>query len=464
MNRLSVRLLGAVMGVLVMVFLVVTFFEIRASFRQREERLVEDAKEIAQLLVSTIEDIMLAGEHKKLHEDLEHFRKFGHLAVVDVTAEPGPPGLSSPNLYTYTTPIHNRSACYRCHGSSRRLLGVLKISIPLRSAMAAVSENTRRHLFRFSFITAVLAACIWLIVWVFVHRPLNQLMSAMERVGEGNLKVAMTPCGSREWRVVSDRFNRMVQELREDKETIEQLHHAQLSHADRLASLGELSAGLAHEINNPLASIKGAVQVMRDGMENPAHKETLTRIDGELTRMTKTINNLLNYARPQPLQARETDLSEVLDNAFFLVGKPMEEKRIEIDKRIPKGLPMLRLDREQMTQVFVNLFLNAIQAMSFGGRLGVNVKAVQGLTEVRVSDTGPGIPPEHFQKIFEPFFTTKSKGTGLGLAIARRIVKAHGGELSVDRRPEGGTVFKVQLPVSPEAENRGAIHASGLAS
>jgi signal transduction histidine kinase len=229
----------------------------------------------------------------------------------------------------------------------------------------------------------------------------------------------------------------------------------QLFQSEKLAALGKLSAGIAHEIRNPLTSIKILIHSLVDerATENSREKD-LAVIETEIERVNKIIKQFLDFARPRPPSLEPTDVRTILDETLALLLYEMEAQRISPEKYYAPDLPPVPMDREQMKQVFLNLMLNAIQAMENGGTLRVAAlrasptpgKGGRSTAEIAVEDTGPGIAEDLRNKIFEPFFSTKEEGIGLGLPIAQRIVEEHGGEIRVESKAGVGTTFTISLP------------------
>jgi signal transduction histidine kinase len=227
---------------------------------------------------------------------------------------------------------------------------------------------------------------------------------------------------------------------------------------DRLAALGEMSAGLAHEIRNPLAAIKGAIQYLDPKKLPEDDREFLEIMIEEVNRLNGVVTQFLDYSRPIKPSMEPGDANEILERTFKLL-QPEVPQSVEVTLELAGGVPRVQCDAEQLKQVFLNLALNAFQAMPQGGRLSVSTRVARDelafwregarktdVVEIRFRDTGPGIPEEARESIFVPFYTTKEKGTGLGLAICQRIVKAHGGSISVRSPHDGGAEFTVSLP------------------
>jgi two-component system, NtrC family, sensor histidine kinase HydH len=237
--------------------------------------------------------------------------------------------------------------------------------------------------------------------------------------------------------------------------------YERMKERERLAALGQMAAGLAHEIRNPLGSIKGAAQYLQPVNQQPADpgvKEFLDIIVEEVDRLNKIVSQFLDYARPYRGDPKPLDVNEVVKKTVQLVEKDAPP-RVEISINTVEGLPPVRADAEQLRQVFLNLTLNALQAMPQGGRLQIatNLRratrrgAAAAFVEVRFRDNGVGIPPHDLKNLFIPFFTTKEKGTGLGLPISQRIIENHGGTIEVRSQPGAGASFTVLLPIEADA-------------
>ncbi len=229
----------------------------------------------------------------------------------------------------------------------------------------------------------------------------------------------------------------------------------QLMHAEKLASVGILAAGVAHEIGNPLSAISGYAQLLAKDRVAEADRREFARAISELSqRIDRIIRELLDYSRPSALAGQLVEVNQAVEavlNMFF-TRKRLQRQGLSIHRDLARGLPPVRLERDQLQQVVLNMAMNAAQAMGEGGVLTIRTRGVRDRegdwVVIEVQDTGPGIPPEHLARIFEPFFTTKppGQGTGLGLSICDRIVSQAGGRITVESRPGQGTVFAVWLP------------------
>lgn len=225
---------------------------------------------------------------------------------------------------------------------------------------------------------------------------------------------------------------------------------------DRLVSLGKLASGIAHELRNPLAGIKTTAQALGEEMaEDDPKREYLNRITKEIDRLNELLKTFFSFAKPQQLNLVPCHIKEIINEIVPFLIKEIADKGIQFVEHYDPKLPRIYVDKVQMYQVFLNLFLNAIQAMPNGGELRIEAspiysnplgEAKQNLIKIVVSDTGKGIPPHLLHKIFDPFFTTKSKGVGLGLSITYQIIKKHGGTIKVESKWEKGASFIITLP------------------
>jgi len=221
----------------------------------------------------------------------------------------------------------------------------------------------------------------------------------------------------------------------------------QLIRADRLAALGELTAGVAHEVRNPLGIIRASVQLMEDAECSRERVVSAAQvIKQEIDRLDRVIKALLDFGRPAAPTMRPVAVAEVLEDVALFSRTFASRARVQVVPHYAPGVPEVRADPEQLKQVFVNLISNAVQAMSGGGVLTIETGFEDGFVFIRFTDTGPGIPPDVLGKIFDPFVSTRDDGTGLGLTIVHRIVDDHDGHIEVTSEQGAGTAFTVWLP------------------
>ncbi|MBS0014196.1 MAG: PAS domain S-box protein, partial [Desulfobacterales bacterium] len=227
---------------------------------------------------------------------------------------------------------------------------------------------------------------------------------------------------------------------------------------EKLAAVGELAAGIAHEIRNPLSSVKGMATYFKARYaQDPEARDAAAVMVQETDRLNRVISELLEFARPSEINARPADINPVLDHSLHLVRQEAAERNIDIRIDKEQRLPHADIDSDRFIQCLINLYLNAIQSMESSGRLRVtsSLGAEQNIV-IQVHDNGPGIEQADLAKIFDPYFTTKASGTGLGLAIVHKIVESHNGRITVKSTPEEGTVFTIILPASANGETKEA--------
>ncbi|MEO8594952.1 MAG: ATP-binding protein [Candidatus Solibacter sp.] len=222
----------------------------------------------------------------------------------------------------------------------------------------------------------------------------------------------------------------------------------QIKRADRLSAIGQLSASLAHEIRNPLASIDGATNLIESEQTPPEmRKVSLAIIRKEVQRLNRLLTNLLDFARPRKPEFQEIQPERLIDGTVALVNHSAQQKGITLRKELPAAVPPFECDPEQMKQVMLNLVINAVQAMTGAGEIVLSARQRGASVVISVRDQGPGISDEDLDRVFNPFYTTKDEGTGLGLSVVYQIVNQHGGEVIAERNPGGGMTFSLTIPM-----------------
>lgn len=282
-------------------------------------------------------------------------------------------------------------------------------------------------------------------LWISVHltravtRPVNEIVSSVRMVASGHLGYKTAYDDSTEFGELARNFNSMSERLKEEREHIIQ--------STKLAAIGELASNVAHEINNPLTSIIGFIELMKDEKNASVIKNHLSIVEKESKRARDIVRELLKFARKRPLELSALDINAVIRDIIPLTKAQMRANRIELVEEYGV-LPRIWGDANQLIQVFVNIINNAIAAMEHGGKLVIRTAHMGEEILVDFEDTGRGIPKEIVRRIFEPFFTTKKdRGTGLGLSVSYRIIQDHGGRIDVSSTEGQGSTFTVHLPV-----------------
>ncbi|MBW2627252.1 MAG: HAMP domain-containing histidine kinase [Deltaproteobacteria bacterium] len=331
-------------------------------------------------------------------------------------------------------------------------------------------DAARRSLFLFYL--GLTAATVLLLTYVlltyFIVRPIDQLRLASERLAAGRLRTSVPVRGAAEVARLAATFNEMAALLRADRaalqERLQDLERTtaelttaqeQLVRSARLAAVGRLSAGVAHEIGNPLAAIRGLLDLMQSGDLDPEEeKEFVGRIQGEAERIHHTIRDLLDFSRNEPAREGQiessADLSQVVSDTIKLIDRQTRFRDIDFELALDDGLPRVRGDHERLRQLLLNLLFNAADALGGKGRIEVRASNGGGVVQLIVEDDGPGIDREIIEQVFDPFVTTKAtgQGTGLGLAVCHTIVEQLGGSIEAVNREQGGAMFEVRLPAA----------------
>jgi two-component system NtrC family sensor kinase len=384
-------------------------------------------------------------------------------------------------ILAMVTPIYNEPSCStsacHAHPETQRVLGVVDIGLSLAEVDRGMANLERRTLLLSSLAVLGLVAIVGVATRRFVVSPVSQLMKATRRVARGDLDHEIPVRASDEIGVLAGSFNEMTQSLRqarvEIRRLMEGLEHqveertaalraaqTQLIQSEKMASLGKLAASIAHEINNPLSGIlttaKLLLRTLQEGPVDDRSRASFTRqlalVERETQRCTAIVRNLLDFARQREPTLKATDVDACLDEALSLVRNQIAIQGIVLDRR-RDGVPPVQGDYGQLRQVFLNVILNACEAMGHGGTLTVATRPATGAAavEVEIADTGTGIAPEHLSKIFDPFFTTKEKGTGLGLSVVYGVVERHGGKIDLSSEVGKGTTMRIHLPVAADA-------------
>ena len=347
-----------------------------------------------------------------------------------------------------------------------RIVGILYVGI-LRQPFYDVLWRTLALFGGIAFGGIVLVVSVAVVQAGRISRPLRLLENAARQIADGDFSRDVVVEAPEEIEDLARSINRMAKKLDAEKKELEEWGttlekrvadrteeikriHAQLSRSEKLASLGKLAAGVAHEINNPLTGILANSSLLLEDLEpGDTRKEDLDVIVSETIRCREIVKRLLDFARQTKPQKRMTDINALVENVVLLVRNQASFRNSVIVKDLRPDLPSIFCDNDQLQQVCVNIVLNAAEAMTKGGTLTIRTTLSDDKESLGVifADTGPGIPEECRDRIFDPFFTTKDHGTGLGLSISYGIIEQHGGSISVESRMGKGSTFTIQLPV-----------------
>jgi two-component system NtrC family sensor kinase len=521
---LGARLAGCLIGGAIVYSSCFSFFQQRLEQRQQESLVSMSAARIAHVVRNSARDAMMHNDRERLYVMIRdvgrepgmrllriisqeglirHSTRSGEIGtMVDKKAEAcfgchaqdqplsRLPDKQSSRVFVepdghrtlaIILPIENSSDCSNaaCHAHppQRRILGVIDAHLALDSVDAQLAEH-RTQMMAFTIAAALIVSLLsGVFIFVFVHRPVRELIYGTLKIGRGDLKHRIHVESSDEFGLLAASFNRMAEELgraygelqewarrledrvHEKTAELEQAHKGMI-HSEKMASLGKLAATVAHEVNNPLFGMLTYArltmkEVVKSDLPEAKRKRILEYqeiIDRESKRCGELMKGLLTFARQSPPQHAMTQLNTIVARAHALVAHQYELAQIELIVHTDLALPEISCDPDQIQQVLIVLLVNACEALGHGGAVTVSTRTLdagQGVL-ISVRDTGPGIPSEVQAQIFEPFFSTKDDQhrTGLGLAVARGIVDRHGGTITVDSKPGEGAEFRVQLPLS----------------
>jgi two-component system NtrC family sensor kinase len=390
-----------------------------------------------------------------------------------------------------------------------KIAGGIQMEVPIGDVMAHLLESQRVIL-----LSIILDAIVLIVFGSFLLsrvlvKPLKELVQLTQKISEGDFSQKIEVTSKNEIGQLISSFNRMTERLKENQESLDnhlrslesankQLKQTQeeLIRTEKLASIGRFAAGVAHEVGNPLGAILGYTSILeQNGIDREDAKDYLKRIEKEIERINRIVRELLDFSRPSKFEIHDVEINKVIENTISLISYQKNFKNIQTELNLQPDLPMIEGDESQLSQVFINIILNGVDAMPNGGMLHIQTeeyivrelfpgrlewpkaprrkgdpvetdylhlrkpdplsslltKFSRGdrLVKIRISDTGIGIKREDLERIFDPFFTTKSpdKGTGLGLSICLRIVESMGGEIRVESEVKKGSTFEIYFPV-----------------
>lgn len=478
-------LIGRILVLSLLLFTVAIGAVTMLHIRREHQYITQTSLETAELMLSVIErsiaSSMAVGNSREVQSMLETIGSDPHLAGVRIfhpdgrvlrSSDPNEIGrrINPHHLSTFQRgishqvllssigetllvlkPIHSQEQCTPCHGRGGKVIGILNVDYSL-VAMEKRLYGSSQFFGLSMFVTiSLLAGGILLIFQRFVRRPLKLIANKMALVEAGDFAVQIEPSHDDEVGRLAESFNSMVERLRQAQVELQTYHYQQMERADRLASVGEMSAGIAHEIKNPLAAISGAITVLADDFpgEDP-RREVVAKVLEQISRLDRVVTDLLYFGKPGQPAFDWVDVNDLLKKTLFFVAQHPEARGVHQVQELTRNLSPVWVDEKQLQQVFFNIIINAIQAMKSGGTLLIQTDLEEqegkSLVRILIGDSGPGIPAEDLDKIFAPFYTTKTQGTGLGLAICRQLMEQQGGTIKVFSRVGEGTRVSISLP------------------
>ncbi len=481
-SSLQSKIIISIVAILAVTIGAGTWINIGYQRSQMEDALGDNVLIISNTIERSLDNAMLQGKSKEVQNILETVGGYHNIREVNIFSPNGvilkssvpwkrgrkidpvmqkwflenkfkkPIKRRKEGIFTVLFPIENQERCFQCHGPRAKLNGVLAVDVSMLQMQQNVSQLSKTMLLWAFGVTLVLAVSLSLFLTRFVTDPIQDLIVTMERAERG-LEARVNVKSTDDIGRLGEAFNSLLAKLERARRRVERYHYEQMKRADRLASIGEMAAGIAHEIKNPLAGIAGVIQVLKKEMPaGEPKKAVLDEVLAQVERMDKAVRNLLSFARPPEPRMTFVDINELVGRLLDFLAPQFAKQSITAQKKLSVGLPSLSLDPDLVQQAFLNIALNAIQAMPDGGKFTIETKSeppsedTPGSVTIVFTDTGKGITMENLGKIFGPFFTTRQQGTGLGLAITQRIVEQHNGDINVMSVPGKGASFTVSFP------------------
>ena len=518
-NRLSVRLIVTISVILILILSIYTYISINNLEGYLTRNSFNHAYNVSDVIKKSTRYGMLLNRRQDVHEiiktigtekDVKNIRIYNKqgliifstdtseiLKKVNLKAEacvvchnsavPLNTLSNKDKMRIYTTPdntrvlglinpIENEEDCYNsdCHAHSPKIqfLGVLDVMISLEELDSIKAETTKSTIGNSVIITVVIAFVCGIFIVLLVNIPLRKLLVGMEEVGNGNLDYRISIKSQDELGKAAKRFNDMSSKLKEAHQSIknwsetlnekvnektEELKniYSQVNQIEKLASLGKLSATVAHELNNPLEGIltysKLISKKLQSQQTNGEHSnliEYLNLISDESARCGKIVKDLLLFSHKDDSELVEYDINSLMDKSITLINHHLEIHKVKLHKNYEEKYPVVLCNPQKIQQAFMALLINAIESMPDGGNIFIKINEEYEHILIRIKDEGMGIPEKDIEHIFEPFYSTKeaSKGTGLGLSVTYGIITYHKGELKVESTSTKGTCFKIILP------------------
>lgn len=344
--------------------------------------------------------------------------------------------------------LHNSARCYECHSPEQENLGYVVIDISMDKTEGNIAFIRRSSILFTLIMVVVIISFILFLHYRFVRKSLREFNLAIVSVNQGNLESRLSIPETKELGRLGKSFNSMLDTLQKAQNELQEYHKKELRSNYKMATIGEMSARLAHEIRNPITGIANAIEIIVNKTNDELNKPILEEIQRQAQRVNDAITSLLIYSRKRELDLNMNSINELIDQLVFFLQNQVQHKEIVFHLSLSEDVPHFRFDIKQMEDVLLNLGLNAIHAISKSGTITfkTSYNSVENKTFIHVIDTGTGIPEKDVSKIFHPFYTTRSEGTGLGLAIVKDVIDKHNGEIWVENNKAKGCTFTISLP------------------
>jgi signal transduction histidine kinase len=345
--------------------------------------------------------------------------------------------------------VRSSQVCFKCHTQKEETLGYVVLDFSLKETRENIAF-TRNYTISFTILLLIIIlSFVFVLHYKFVKKSLSHFKNSINNINQGDLTERVIIPESKELGQLAKCFNQMIENFQRTQKELFRYHQKELQDANKLATIGEMAARLAHEVRNPLMGIANSIEIIIGDMNDSPDKPILEEIKRQANRVNTAISNLLKYSRSTEIKIKEGDINEIVSNLVFFLTNQKQNKKIDFILDIQPEIPVFNFDIEQVGNVLLNLGINAIQAIENKGTITFHTSYNfdEKIVKIAVEDTGSGIPNEKAPDIFKPFFTTRTEGTGLGLAISKDIIEKHNGKIWFENNEISGCTFIVSLPV-----------------
>jgi signal transduction histidine kinase len=346
--------------------------------------------------------------------------------------------------------MQNTPSCYSCHNPAQKTLGLIILDLSNHGTEKIIS-----YTWKFSFLYTVfllfgIFALVAYLHYRFIRSSLSHFRSTITLINQGNLEMRLAIPEVKELGSLGKSFNEMLDTFERTQQELYSYHQQELQSSQKLATIGEMSARIAHEIRNPITGIARAMEIIIADLKEDRNKPILEEIQRQANRVEQAISNLLKYSRSQEVRVHEGEVNEVIKSMVFFLRHQSHDKTINFELDLQDDMPAALFDHELLENVLLNLSFNAIKAIPDNGIIHYKTRydKERKTLVIAVRDNGTGIPKEIEDMIFTPFFTTHTKGTGLGLAISRDIIEQHKGKIWFENHEDSGCTFFISIPLS----------------
>ena len=345
--------------------------------------------------------------------------------------------------------MQNTPSCYPCHNPAQKTLGMIVLDLSNHETEKIISYTWVFSFFYTFFLLLAIFALVAYLHYRFIRSSLSHFRTTITLVNEGNLETRLDIPEAKELGSLGKSFNEMLDTFVRTRCELDTYHQKELENSQKLATIGEMSARIAHEIRNPITGIARAMEIIIADLKEDQNKPILEEIQRQANRVEQAISNLLKYSRSQDVRLHEGDVNEVIKSMIFFLRHQSHDKSIRFDLDLQEDIPFVLFDHELLENVLLNLSFNAVKAINESGVVLFSTRydKTRHVLVISVRDNGAGIPDEVKDDVFKPFFTTHTKGTGLGLAISRDIILKHHGEIWFENNTDTGCTFHITLPV-----------------